>query len=181
MRGRRVALILFLSVSCLAAGAEGKAYTFSRLSVEDGLPSNCVSSISQDGDGNMWFATNDGLCRWDGYGMRVYRHDPSDEWSLQSNIVNRVRSDRQGRIWACTANGLSLYDEDLDRFRRFQFEEVHSVEDIVQAGDDLFIITTRNFSRLFRPSTGGEWIPTKKARLAPCPKLRITSHLSLAF
>ena len=151
---RRVAFFVLLFLSCMAAGAAGTAYTFSRLSVEDGLPSNCVSSIAQDGDGNMWFATNDGLARWDGYGMRVYRHDPSDEWSLQSNIVNRVRADRGGRIWACTANGLSLYDNDLDRFRRFSFEDVHSVEDIVQAGDDLFIITTRNFSRLFRPSTG---------------------------
>lgn len=139
---------------CIVTMAAATPYRFSRISVEDGLSSNSVTSICQDRAGNMWFATNNGLCRYDGYEIRSYKHDSGNPGSLQSNIVNRVRADREGRIWACTANGLSLYDDDSDTFRRFSFEDVHSVEDLLQISDDAFLLTTRNFSLSFSLSSG---------------------------
>ena len=134
--------------------AEGRSWHFSRITVEDGLSSNCVVSICQDLSGKMWFATNDGLNCYDGYDIRVYKHDPDDEATLQSNVVNRVRIDDGGRLWICTASGLSWYDADLDKFHRVSFDNVQSVEDIVQLGPTLFLATTRNFSRLFDMRTG---------------------------
>ena len=151
---RRAALIVTLFCCCLAEYAAGQSsYHFSRLTVEDGLSSNCIVSICQDRSGRMWFATNDGLSTYDGYDIRVYKHDPEDEATLPSNVVNRLRLDSDGRLWVCTASGLSWYDADLDIFHRVKFENVQSVEDIVQLGPSLYLATTRNFSLLFDMQT----------------------------
>lgn len=58
-----VAMLLVLSSFSSAAGVR-------RLSAENGLPSSTVRAIVQDADGFMWFGTDDGLCRFDGYCVR---------------------------------------------------------------------------------------------------------------
>jgi hypothetical protein len=61
---------------------------FSRLTVADGLSQSDVRSIVQDRQGFMWFATwLGGLDRYDGYGFKVYRHDPKDPSSLATNSI----------------------------------------------------------------------------------------------
>lgn len=122
---------------------------FSGLTSGDGLSQNSVVTITEDRKGNIWLGTGDGLNRYDGYDISVYRHDPEDENTIQSNIINKVYMDSSGRLWACTANGLSIYDERLDRFSRIQLDGIHSVEDIIETGDGRMLLTTRNASYIY--------------------------------
>ena len=67
-----------LLASATAYGNAVMPMHFSHLSVEDGLSQNNVQAMLQDSAGYMWFATESGLNRYDGYDFTVYRHDPQD-------------------------------------------------------------------------------------------------------
>ena len=95
------------------------AIHFTRISIESGLSQSTVFSIAQDRAGNIWFATYDGVNKYDGYEFTVYQHILDDETSLADDISRTLCSDLEGRIWVGTASGLSLYDEDLDIFRNW--------------------------------------------------------------
>ena len=60
---------------------------FDRLSLEEGLSQSTVYAIVQDRRGFMWFGTEDGLNRYDGYHFKVYRHEPENPQSLSNNTV----------------------------------------------------------------------------------------------
>ncbi len=63
-----------------------------QITVEDGLSQGFIPSISQDKDGFLWFATRNGLNRYDGYHFKVFRNDPFDSLSLNSNEINHVQA-----------------------------------------------------------------------------------------
>ena len=69
---------------------------FSRLTTEDGLSSDQAYHVAQDGYGFMWFATADGLSRYDGASIKVYRRDPDDPNSLGHNAVRAMIADQSG-------------------------------------------------------------------------------------
>jgi ligand-binding sensor domain-containing protein len=67
---------------------------FSRFTSKDGLSNEQTRGVAQDNYGFMWFATLDGLNRYDGASIKVYRHDPNDPLSLSNN-----RTYRSARPW----------------------------------------------------------------------------------
>jgi signal transduction histidine kinase/ligand-binding sensor domain-containing protein/DNA-binding response OmpR family regulator len=90
---------------------------FISLNVKNGLSSNIVNDIVKDDLGYMWFATEDGLNRFDGQNFQVYRMKRNDPNSLQSNEISQVFKDRKGVLWVGTyGGGLSRYDQVKDRF-----------------------------------------------------------------
>lgn len=92
---------------------------FEHIDYTDGLPNSNVTSIVQDKIGFMWFATQDGLARYDGARMRVYRPIDNDPTSISAAFVTALALDDKGRLWAGTEKGLVVYDPDTDRFTRF--------------------------------------------------------------
>ncbi|HWO26797.1 MAG TPA: two-component regulator propeller domain-containing protein [Kofleriaceae bacterium] len=91
-----------------------------RLTIAEGLPNAHVRSIVQDQRGFMWFGTADGLARYDGIQMRVYRANESDPKSISSGFVAALALDPSGKIWIGTPEGgINLYDPDTDQFTRF--------------------------------------------------------------
>ena len=73
--------------------------TFDHISVEQGLSQVTVNCMLQDRKGFMWFGTEDGLNRYDGYSFKVYRHDTEDYKSLGSSSIKALHEDRTGMIW----------------------------------------------------------------------------------
>ena len=60
---------------------------FEQISMDRGLSHPAVSSVLQDNDGFLWFGTEDGLNRFDGYNFSIFRNSPSDTTSLPHNWV----------------------------------------------------------------------------------------------
>ena len=88
----------------------------------DGLSANWILSIYQDRQGFLWIGTDDGLNRYDGYGFKVFRHDPGNPRSLSDNFVICVYEDRLGQIWFGTRNGLNRLDRARGTFTHFRYD-----------------------------------------------------------
>ena len=126
---RQLALsVAFVLVAITAGHAEpGKVVErmapplrWDRIGIAEGLPSSHVIAIEQDRLGFMWFGTEDGLARYDGIQMRVYRPRDTDSSSISSGYVTAIELDPSGQLWVGTAEqGLNLYDPTTDTFKRF--------------------------------------------------------------
>jgi len=117
------------------------------LTVRDGLSNNNARDILQDKYGYMWFATADGLNRYDGYEIAVYKNIPGDTSSLPANVTFRVFEDSEGTLWISTDNGLSRYNRKKDTFTTFRFsssneETANRVIDIFEDSRKKLWVTT---------------------------------------
>jgi ligand-binding sensor domain-containing protein len=102
----------------------GDGTRFEHLTTADGLSSNAISSIAQDAQGYMWFATGDaGLNRYDGYQVTIYRNDPQDPASLSGDRLQAVFCDSQGLLWVGGGAGLDRYDRQQDTFVQYLHDD----------------------------------------------------------
>jgi ligand-binding sensor domain-containing protein/signal transduction histidine kinase/DNA-binding response OmpR family regulator len=110
-----ICLFTWLSIATAQDGIN-----FTALTTKDGLSSNNINAILKDRYGFMWFATDDGLDRFDGAKFKVYRNKPTDSTSLQANEILSVHEDKDGNLWVGTSSGsLSLYNRKRDAFVNF--------------------------------------------------------------
>ncbi|MEI6948158.1 two-component regulator propeller domain-containing protein [Paraflavisolibacter sp. H34] len=111
--------ILWLAVPAPAQDGDIK---FTSLRPKDGLSSNTINAIVKDRYGLLWFATEDGLNKFDGTHVTVYRHQPGDSTSLQTNEIMALHEDRWGHLWiGGVAGAVSRYDRKKDVFQHFPF------------------------------------------------------------
>jgi ligand-binding sensor domain-containing protein/signal transduction histidine kinase len=96
-----------------------RTFRFSHLTTADGLSQGYVTAILQDRRGFMWFATRDGLNRYDGNAFVVYKHNPNDPGSLSSNFIEDLVEDDHGYMWIYTNTGVNKFDPISDRFTRY--------------------------------------------------------------
>jgi len=97
--------------------AQSTHLNFTAVTSKDGLLSNSINAIIKDQYGLMWFATDDGLNKFDGTNFTVYRHIPGDTASLRANEVLALHEDLAGNLWIGTSGGgLSRYDRQKDVF-----------------------------------------------------------------
>jgi ligand-binding sensor domain-containing protein/DNA-binding CsgD family transcriptional regulator len=96
---------------------------FQYLTQRNGLSHNNIECIFKDSDGFMWFGTRNGLCRFDGYDIKVFRSSP-DRNSLSGDRILAINEDRQGNLWIGTyANGLNKFEKRKGRFIRYGEEK----------------------------------------------------------
>ncbi|MEW6732345.1 MAG: two-component regulator propeller domain-containing protein [Acidobacteriota bacterium] len=118
--GSLSSLVLVL-VCWTGAYAQNGRIEFERLSVNEGLSYGSVRNILQDRFGFIWIGTDDGLNRYDGYQITVYRLNPQDSHSITDNIITDSCEDRDGRLWFATARGgLNRYMKETDNFISYQ-------------------------------------------------------------
>lgn len=87
------------------------------ITISDGLSQGMVYDLLQDRQGFMWFATKDGLNRYDGYNFKVFTRDTYNPYSISGNTCTALLEDNQGRIWVGTEkDGLNLYDPKAQKF-----------------------------------------------------------------
>lgn len=95
---------------------------FQKISLEEGLSQGIVNVILQDRQGFIWFGTQDGLNRYDGYNFKVYKSNSEDPASLSDNWIESLFEDKDGYIWIGTyQGGLNKYDPLTDTFTHFIF------------------------------------------------------------
>lgn len=111
---------LFLISSFLSAGSN----RFGHLTIKEGLSQSTIKSIYQDSKGFLWLGSADGLNRYDGYKLKIYRNDPSNPASLIDNdIVCIYENPVDSVLWIGTQNeGLNRYDRKTDTFYAFRHD-----------------------------------------------------------
>lgn len=92
---------------------------FESLDIKDGLSSNKVLDIIQDKVGYLWFATTDGLNRYDGYHFLVFRNQIMDSTSLSNNLITCIEEDIYGDLWVGTQYGLNKYNRKTNQFEHY--------------------------------------------------------------
>jgi hypothetical protein len=104
-------------------GSTYQDVTFENISLEHGLSQSVINAILQDSRGFLWFATQDGLNRYDGYEFRIFENDPENPNSLSHNWVTAIVEDHTGALWVGTnGGGLNRFDRDLEQFVRYPFD-----------------------------------------------------------
>jgi ligand-binding sensor domain-containing protein/signal transduction histidine kinase len=115
-----LSLVVF-QLCFFAADAQAPSVKFTHLTNQDGLSQSTVQAIVKDKYGFMWFGTQDGLNRYDGYSFRIYRHEPKNDRTLRRSHIVSLYEDRQGDLWVGTSNGaLSKYDRNHDSFIHYK-------------------------------------------------------------
>ena len=99
-----------------------KDLKFTHLTTNDGLSQGYVTAILQDRRGFMWFATRDGLNRYDGDAFVVYKNNPNDPGSLSSNFLQDVIEDDQGYLWIASNTGVNKFDPATERCNRYLYD-----------------------------------------------------------
>ncbi|HYK47576.1 MAG TPA: two-component regulator propeller domain-containing protein, partial [Parafilimonas sp.] len=117
---RRYIIIIFLSFFIVHTHAQNKSLRFEHIGIEEGLSHNRVLAIFQDSKGYMWFGTEDGLNKYDGYSFTKYQFDPFDSSSLSSNGIYTIWEDKYGSIWVGTFEGMCRFDRSTEKFTRFK-------------------------------------------------------------
>ena len=88
------------------------------------MPSGTVYAVTQDKTGFMYFATNDGLVRYDGERMKLFHHLPEDSFSLPKNSIKALLTDKDGKIWCAHDKlGVSCFDPLTGKFRLIDFKK----------------------------------------------------------
>ena len=113
-------LLVFTLLLAEKINAQKQPISFKSYSSREGLSSGTVYSILKDSFGFLWFATEDGLNRFDGTNFKVYKHDPSKANGLRVNHITALYESRDGCIWIGTnGGGLSYYDKSKDSIFNF--------------------------------------------------------------
>jgi len=111
---------VFLFLIGSSGYAQQQKVNFTALKTKDGLSSNMVNAILKDRYGLMWFATEDGLNKFDGSNFIVYKYKSDDSSGIQANDVRALHEDKSGNLWVGSSGGsLSLYDRKKNSFITF--------------------------------------------------------------
>lgn len=100
---------------------EGRGLRFRRISSSEGLSQTRVSQIVQDDRGLLWFGTQYGLNRYDGYEFKLFVHDPQRTDSLSGAFITALFKDRSGMLWIGCSEFLDQFDPTTETFRPIRF------------------------------------------------------------
>lgn len=127
LRYFRLAFLIGLFLSCGDCRSAGYDYVFEHFSTDDGLSHGSVSAMMKDSRGFMWFATWDGINRYDGYEFVTYK--PGNPSNSASNRVESIVEDLHGNIWVGTYDSKAFrFNRQLETFMQFpqaKEKEVH--------------------------------------------------------
>ncbi len=84
----------------------------------------------------MWFGTDEGLNKYDGYTFTVYKYDPQIPGSICNSYINDILEDKTGNLWVATAGGLDRLDRDRNIFIHYGAGQLGEVREIFQDSRD---------------------------------------------
>ncbi len=134
---------------------DGQDILFRRLTSGGEALNRWVRGITQDNRGFMWFASDAGLFRYDGYVLKQYRHDPANPNTIASDDLKAMFKDRDGSLWISTiTDGIDRFDPDREVFTHFR----HAPS--VQGS-----LSSNQVSAAYQDRAGVLWVGTNDAGL----------------
>jgi signal transduction histidine kinase/ligand-binding sensor domain-containing protein/CheY-like chemotaxis protein len=115
-----------------------------------GLSQNHGLCIIKDHKGFMWFGTQDGLNKYDGYSITVYKNDSKDSMSLSNNFINSIFEDKKKNLWVGTRHGLNRFDRTNNKFYKY----IHNPKDKQSISNNII-------ASIFEDRNGYLWIGTE--------------------
>lgn len=109
----------------VVAWSQSLPYYFRYIDNTQGLSQNSVNCIWQDQHGYMWFGTNAGLNRFDGYEFKVFESRMGDSTSISNNVITCMLEDATGNLWVGTEIGLNYFDRKTETFKRYGYSFSH--------------------------------------------------------
>ena len=143
-------IILLITTNIVYVSAYNNI-NFKNITSEDGLSQGTVETIIQDDQGYIWLGTNDGLCKYNGYEFKIYKHDEELENSITNNYIVDIKQDNSGNIWGGTANGLSKIDTKTDLITNYNMNDEEKSLSHYNIGD---ILITKSGDVLVGTSDG---------------------------
>ena len=133
-RNRRKMVVLLLLMACgmtavLHAQTQYREVTFDE---EDGLPHSHVTQLLQDGQGLMWFATWNGLCRYDGYEFRTFKPAVGDGCAMTTDRFRDIALRPDGNILCRVDDGYFCFDTRTCTFRNLTESERNTAADDIK-------------------------------------------------
>lgn len=144
MRLIYLSALLFILTFC--ASAQTTSYNFRRVSSKDGLSDGVVSPIAKDKFGYIWFGTNSGLNRFDGYRIINFTFNNKDSFSIPTDFVRTIYCDRYGDIWFGYGAGLYQFDYSSRNFKIVPATRGIGINEIRPAGDSLCLLTEKGLA-----------------------------------
>lgn len=141
---------LILIAALTVCVAQDQKIRFDRIEKEQGLIPGNVNDVFQDSLGFIWMATENGLCRYDGYNFVYYRNEVNDAKSLSYNNVFSLLGDNNGIIWVGTlGGGLNKFNSKTGESKRY----VHDADNPKSISSDIIF-------KVYRDSQKRIWIST---------------------
>ncbi|MFT4631806.1 MAG: diguanylate cyclase (GGDEF)-like protein [Saprospiraceae bacterium] len=149
-------LLMLLSASLVPAVNASKNIRFEHLTTTDGLSHMSITDLLQDAQGFMWFATQEGLNRFDGYSITTFEHDYRNANSLADDWVWSLALDADNNIWVGTNNGgLNYFDQKTGSFTNWKHR-----------ADDPQSLSSNDVRVLLVDSQGSLWLGTHEGGLS---------------
>jgi len=120
---KKIGFLLVLVIDLFVGYAQD--IYFDHLDLKDGLSQISVTAIEQDHLGTMWIGTRDGLNRYNGYEIDVFRHDRLNPNSLLGNNIRDLQADDSTRVWILTWEGLSSYNIETEELINYPYNEIN--------------------------------------------------------
>ncbi len=145
---RTFGFIVGILLSCPTIWGQQDKQIFRHLSLNQGMPDVSVFDIMKGPGGFMWFATKNGLVKYDGVEFVTYLHHPEDSTSLPESSIRSLYCDKRGNLWIGTRKGLSRYCPIKDQFERmdlpgFMEEDLYVRDMTDDATGRLWLATSR--------------------------------------
>ncbi len=158
-----VSVILSFVIIFSFSELHGSEIAFEKITSKNGLSQNDVIGIYKDKTGYMWFCTQDGLNRYDGYDFEVFRVS-SDKNSISGNLLLKVEEDYSNNIWIATQNkGISVLNKITGEITTFcnsdEYPDIitdNNVLDIICDSHNRIIATTQTGINIFSQNGAGQ-------------------------
>jgi PAS domain S-box-containing protein len=111
-------IFILISYYSIISG-QGQEYKIGQITPEQGLSQSTVNCILQDKHRFMWFGTQNGLNKYNGYDFTVYKPQMRDSGSISNNVIRIIYEDSYGYLWAGTENGLNRYNHETEKFTHY--------------------------------------------------------------
>ena len=145
-------IVYFLILFTPVIAPQKNKIKFEHLSIEQGLSQNFVQDILQDQQGFLWFATEDGLNRYDGNEFKIYRHDTNNPKSISDNVILNLYEDDTGILWIGTrSGGVNIFDSANERFEHIR----HNPDDTTSLSSDWVLAVHKDKSGILWIGTNG--------------------------
>ena len=143
-------LLLLGIIQVIEAQSLPVSLEFIRIDSKTGLSSDNVTDILQDREGFLWFTTVDGINRFDGYDIKVFKPDFNTINRFNTVNFQCLEEDGEGKLWfGSYHSGINIYSR-LDE----------SVQIIDENGPDEMAILDNHITDIFRDSKNRMWITT---------------------